>query len=226
MFAPFVLRTGKHGASAQALGKGRKVRSDDPALIEPGRSVGLLKIGDTRRDALRLFPPKPRVDQEYEYDNRANCGTQFNWVSLDPMRYGANMSIQFKDGLVSQIGSMLPVYHTAEGINVDSKPELLRRYFRSLRAYVLFGTASRAVGDRPLTFWVDWDKGISFSFAYDWRREERTIWEITVFDPKASLCPEGQTAAAPDWQELPPYTLEPSREMERRWVGGYGKKRR
>ncbi len=127
------------------------------------------------------------------------------------------MFIQFKDGLVSQIGSMLSKYHTAQGVTVNTRPEELRRHYKALRAYVLFPTESRATGQRPLTFWVDWEKGIAFCFATNRRLNKRVIWDIIVFDPKGSFCPEGQTAAPPDWQELPPYTLEPSIEMELRW---------
>jgi len=176
-----------------------------------------LNLGDTRQRALEIFPQKPRIDQEHKYSNVSTCGIQYEWVNLSKQDYGANVFIQFKDGLVSQIGSMISEYHTVGGITVNTRPEHVRLYFRALRAYVLFGTESRAVGQRPLTFWVDWEKGIPFSFAYDRRRKTRVIWEIIVFDPKASFCPQGQRSAPPDWQELAPYTLEPPKEMEVRW---------
>ncbi len=189
----------------------------DPFLIVPGRRIGPLKLNDTRQRALELFPTKPRVDQEYRYESHRSCGTQYRWVNLSTDDYGANMVMQFKDGVVSQIGSMLRKYHTCDGITVDSQPEDVLREYKGLRAYVLFGTASRAVGDRPLTYWVDWKKGIAFSFAYDRDHRCRSIWEIIVFRPKGVFCPEGQSTSSPDWWEIRPYTLEPPEELEERW---------
>jgi len=216
--APKALPPQSNGSASQGPHVGSLgARPKDPFLIVPGRRLGTLKLNDTRQRALELFPRKPQIDQEYRYESFCVCGTEYEWVNLSPDDYGANMFIQFKDGLVSQIGSMLRKYHTSGGITVDSQPEEVRRQYEGLRAYVLFGTASRAVGDRPLTYWVDWKKGIAFSFGYDRDRQRRSIDKIIVFKPKGVFCPEGETSTPPNWQEIPPYTLEPPRELEERW---------
>ena len=57
----------------------------DDSLIVPGQRLGSLKLGDTRKRALELFPRKGSLDQEYEYDVKTvrACGTQYRWVNME-----------------------------------------------------------------------------------------------------------------------------------------------
>lgn len=199
---------------------------DEPAtcdqwLIVPGQRIGLLKLGDSHEQAMALFPRKANIDEEFKYANCSRCGTEYHWLDLaDP---GQDIYIQFREGRVFQIATTDLRHHTEEGLKVRSTPHEVRHYYKDLKAYVLFGTASIANGDRPFVYWVEQQKGVAFQFYYDRRLHKRCLGGIIVFQPNGNFCPEGQTTTPPNWQELPPFTLEPPQEMENNWgekVGG------
>ncbi len=194
--------------------------AEDTRLVVPGYRIGPLRLGDSREHAMELFPRKPNIDEEYEYANYSRCGTQYHWLDLAPP--GQDIFIQFRDGRVFQITATDLRHYTREGLKVNSRPDDVRRYYKNLSAYVLFGTGSVANGDRPFVYWVDRQKGVAFEFYYNRDLQGRRLGGIIVFEPNGSFCPDGATTEPPNWQELAPYRLEPPREMELRWKeGGY-----
>lgn len=193
----------------------RLERSTQPWLILPGEQVGSLKLGDPPERAFELFPRKPNIDSEFTYSKSHPCGTEYHWLDLDHPQ-GGYLDIRYKDGKVFQIDTADFRCETREGLKVNSTPDDVRTYYSNLRAYVLFGTASRATGDRPLVFWLSAETGIAFVFGYNPELDDRGLAGISIFNPSGQFCPEGRTTDSPGWQELPPYSLEPKPEMERR----------
>lgn len=181
----------------------------DRALIQAGKSVGPLSLGDSKARALELFPFKADVDQEWTDD----CGTTFNWVQPTNKAGGVgdegNMVMRFKNGNLFQIESATTRFHTREGITIYASPERVHHAYKHLRAYVLRSAPIRALGDRPLIYWMDKSSGIAFAFAFDADRGRRYLYEIIVFVPDTELCPEDQTTDSPNWQEIAPYSIEP-----------------
>lgn len=168
-------------------------------IIEPGIGFGGLKITDTREKVYKLFPLKPKTDQEW----RDECGGMYSWVADS-----GNVDFSFVDGRLTQIESATTRFHTVNGVTTYDSPEKVRRYYKGLRAYVLLGPTSAALGDRPLVFWVAKDRGIAFEFAYDSKERDRYLYKIIVFKPHTKMCPEGKTTTPENWHELAPYSLE------------------
>jgi hypothetical protein len=177
-------------------------------LIEPGVSVGSLKLGDTRERVQELFPKKYE-DQEWEN----HCGTTFNWVDTENKIRGGNLFIRFKKGKIFQIDSATTRFHTAEDIAPLDSPEKVASAYRDLKAFTLLTAPVAALGDRPLIFWVDKKKGIAFTFAYYPAQHKRYLYQITVFVPGKTFCPQEETTDSPMWQEIRPYSLEPPAAM-------------
>jgi hypothetical protein len=177
-------------------------------VIDPGFALGSLKIGDDRDRVLEIFPKKAE-DQEWDDD----CGSTIDWVdTANPMGRG-DVFIRMKKGKVFQIESSTTRFHTAEDITIFDSPDKVRNVYKEMRAYVLLTQPSPALGDRPLVFWVDRKKGIAFAFAYDPSHHKRYVYKIIVFAPNKDFCPELEKTNSPKWQSIPPYSIEPSREL-------------
>jgi len=205
------LPSGSHtlhtGAMAVAPQESGSFTSSE-VLIEPGVSVGALKLGDSRERAQELFPKKYE-DQEWEN----HCGTTFNWVDTENKVRGGNLFIRFKKGKIFQIDSATTRFHTAEDITPLDSPEKIASAYRDMKAYTLLTAPVAALGDRPLIFWVDKKKGIAFTFAYYPAQHKRYLYQITVFVPGKTFCPQEETTDSPKWQEIRPYSLEPPAAM-------------
>jgi hypothetical protein len=176
-------------------------------LIEPGVRVGPLALGDTRWHAQELFPPKAGQSQEW----KDKCGTTFNWS--DGSDGVGNILVRVRNERVFQIESGSPRFHTPEGITLYDSPDKVRLHYKDLRAYVLLSSPIRALGDRPLVFWLSKKKGIAFAFAYYQREHKRYLYKIIVFRPNGTFCPEDATTESPNWHELAPYSLEPPDQL-------------
>jgi hypothetical protein len=186
--------------------------SDSPAitdiLIEAGKSVGPLKIGDTQDRALELFPKKAE-DQQWE----DSCGTTIDWVdTTNPMGRG-ELAIRVKKGRVFQIESSTTRFHTAEGITTFDEPRKVADAYKGMHAFVLLTQPSPSLGDRPLVFWVDKKRGIAFSFAFDPSRHQRYVYKVIVYEPGKEVCPELEKTTSPKWQQIRPYSVEPPPEL-------------
>ncbi|PYX95889.1 MAG: hypothetical protein DMG71_07795, partial [Acidobacteria bacterium] len=72
--------------------------------------MGALNLGDTRDRALKLFPFKPNVDQEFSQES--DCGTELLWVDTKNPNVG-NMFIRMRNNIVFQIDSATTRYRTA-----------------------------------------------------------------------------------------------------------------
>jgi len=172
-------------------------------LIEPGLSVGPLKLGDTRDHALQLFP---RKDEDQEWEDQ--CGKTLYWVDTDNRNGRGDLTIHLKKDKVFQIESSTTRFHTAEGITTFDSPEKIKNAYKDLDAYTLLTAPTAALGDRPLVFWLDKKNGVAFALAYYPAQRKRYVYKIIVFMPNKTFCPEGEKTDSPKWQQIPPYSLE------------------
>jgi hypothetical protein len=194
---------------AAALQDSNPTALSTQVTIEPGLSVGPLKLGDTRDRALELFPKK---DEDQEWNNR--CGTTLDWVDTTNPTGRGDLFIRLnKKGKVFQIESSTTRFHTAEGISTFDHGEKIANAFKDLHAFTLLTTPDPARGDRPLVFWIDKKKGIAFVFAYYPKERKRYLYKIIVFEPNKNFCPEEETTNSPKWQAIPSYALEPPAEL-------------
>jgi hypothetical protein len=190
--------------SAQSSG----MQSVMDTVIDPGASVGPLKLGDSRAHALELFPQKPE-DQAWDDP----CGQTLDWTDTsNPMGRG-ELLIRINKDRVFQIESATTRFKTAEGITTFSAPEDVRNVYKNLRAFVLLTPPVPALGDRPLVFWIDKKRGLAFAFAYDPSHRKRYVYKIIVFEPNKEFCPELEKTSSPKWQGLAPYSVEPPPEL-------------
>jgi glycosyltransferase involved in cell wall biosynthesis len=177
-------------------------------MIEPGLGVGPIKLGDTRDHALELFPKKAE-DQEWDDP----CGSTIDWVdTTNPIGRG-DLLIRHKKGKIFQIESSSTRFQTAEGITIFDSPEKVANAYREMRAWALLNPPSPALGSRPLVFWIDRKRGISFVLAYDPSHHKRYVYKIIVFEPNKDICPELEKVSSPKWQSIRPYATEPPIEL-------------
>ena len=194
--------------AARAATPPQDTTTSGQVAIEPGLSVGPLKLGDSRERALELFPKK---DEDQEWENR--CGTTLDWVdSTNPTGRG-DVLIRLKKGKVFQIESATTRFHTAEGITTFDAGDKVAEAYKDLRAYTLLSTPDPAHGSRPLVFWIDKKKGIAFVFAYYPKEHKRYLFKIIVFEPNKTFCPEEESITSSKWQSIPAYSLEPPPEL-------------
>jgi hypothetical protein len=177
--------------------------------IEPGQSLGALKIGDSQDRALELFPLKQDIDQQWE----DKCGAALDWVDSSNPNGRGDVIIHLKKGKVFQIESSSSRFHTAEGIATFDSPSTVRDHYKGLAAYTLLTPPAPNLGDRPLVFWVDKKKGIAFTLAFYPKEHKRYIYKIIVFVPGKDFCPEEETINSSKWQSIPPYSLEPPADL-------------
>jgi hypothetical protein len=176
--------------------------------IEPGLSIGPIKLGDTRARALELFPKK---DEDGEWDDK--CGSTIDWVDSANRTGHGDLLIRMKKGKVFQIESTTTRFQTGDGITIFDAPEKVAEAYKGMRAYVLLTPPVPALGDRPLIFWLDERKGVVFEFAYYPGQHKRYLYKIVVFLPNKTFCPEQETTGSPKWQGIPPYSLEPPADI-------------
>jgi len=186
--------------------------TEEPAflntMIEPGHSLGPLKLGDLLVRAQELFPKKD-IDQEWE----DACGSTIDWTdSANPVGHG-EVFIRLKKGKVFQIESSTTRFHTAEDITTFDSPEKVQKSYREMRAWVLLTPPSPALGSRPPVFWIDKKKGIAFELAYDAPHHKRYVYKVIVFEPNKMFCPEQETLNSVKWQAIDPYAVEPPKEL-------------
>lgn len=176
--------------------------------IEPGLSIGPVKLGDSRDRVLELFPKK---DEDQEWEN--SCGTTLDWVDAENPTGHGDLFIRLKKGKVFQIESATTRFHTAEGITTFDHADKVLAAYKDMRAYTLLTQPLPALGDRPLVFWIDKKKGIAFVFAYYPQEHKRYIYKIIVFEPNKTLCPEEEPPGSSKWQSIPQNALEPPIEL-------------
>jgi hypothetical protein len=201
------------GLAPKPKTRASKTVSAETGVINPGKSVGPLRLGDTRERTLELFPFKPHIDEEYSYDDPCPL-TEIHW--LDRELDAAGVFVYLKGGQVFQIESATPRFQTAEGITLDSSPEDVRRHYPELRAYVLLHSDAAVVGGRDLIFWVDRQKGIAFELYYNRHLRKRRVYKVIIFAPDTEYQPEGCVVPPQSWQELDPYALESPRNKPQR----------
>lgn len=176
--------------------------------IEPGLSVGPLKLGDSRERALEVFPKKPE-DQEWDDP----CGSTIDWVDTSNPNGRGDIFVRLKKGKVFQIESSTTRFTTAEGITTFYPPEKVASAYKDMRAWVLLTPPVASLGDRPLVFWIDRKRGIAFALAYDPPHHKRYVYKVIVFEPGKDICPELEKTSSPKWQSIRPYAVEPPIEL-------------
>src|ERR1700756_5110907 len=177
-------------------------------MIEPGHSMGPLKLGESLDRAQELFPKKD-IDQEWD----DACGSTIDWTdSNNPVGHG-EVFIRLKKGKVFQIESSTTRFRTAEDITTFDPPEKVERSYKDMHAWVLLTAPSPALGSRPPVFWIDKKKGIAFELAYDAQHHKRYVYKVIVFEPNRTFCPEQETVNSLKWQSIDAYRVEPPREL-------------
>jgi hypothetical protein len=177
-------------------------------MIEPGHSLGPLKLGDSLERAQELFPKKD-IDQEWEDP----CGSTIDWTdSSNPVGHG-EVFIRLKKGKVFQIESSTTRFHTAEDISTFDSPEKVEKSYKEMKAWVLLTPPSPALGSRPPVFWIDKKRGIAFELAYDAPHHKRYVYKVIVFEPNKMFCPEQETINSLKWQAIDAYSVEPPKEL-------------
>jgi hypothetical protein len=207
--APSVIH---HSTALAASSLAQTSITQDPTftntIIEPGVGLGPLKLGDSRDQALALFPKKD-IDQQWDDP----CGSTLDWVDVtNPVGRG-DVFIRLKKGKTFQIESSTTRFHTADGITTFDPAEKVAKSYKDMRAWVLLNPPSPSLGSRPLVFWIDKRKGIAFALAYDPSHHKRYVYKIIVFEPNKEFCPELEKTNSPKWQEIPPYSVEPPAEL-------------
>jgi hypothetical protein len=179
--------------------------STESRLIKAGESVGLLRLEDTREQALKLFPSKPNMDLVEE----TGLGTTYAWVDQENGKVSrGNVFVHLKGDRVFQIDSATTRFQTLEGITIYATPEQVRKHYKHLRAYVLSNSSSMATGERPLVYWVDSDKGIAFAFAYYPEHRVWYVYHIIVFAPHSEVHPLDEPDDPSEKRELAPYSFK------------------
>lgn len=169
----------------------------DSHLITPGVGVGKLRLGDSLSRVQAFFSQEKGESQ--------GCGVAFRTVVRSQPE--GNLTAYVEDGNVFQIDSGTPRYHTAKGVKAYDDPQRVKAHYKNLRAYADDYT-SMALGDRPVIYWVDEERGIAFEFAYYREEHQRYLYSIIVFQPKGLFCPEGERSEPSHWHKLLPYSLE------------------
>ncbi len=143
----------------------------------------------------------------HETGESQGCGLGFTKVIRSKPEGDLTALVHEKEG-VFQIEVGAPLYHTAEGVSAYDKPEKVRIHFKHVRAYS-DDITSMALGDRPVIYWVDVERGVAFEFAYYREEHRRYLYSIIVFRPKGLFCPGGEKVDPTQWHEILPYSLEP-----------------
>jgi len=177
-------------------------------IIEPGHSLGPLKLGDSLDRAQELFPKKD-IDQEWD----DACGSTIDWTDSNNPEGHGEVFIRLKKGKIFQIESSTTRFHTADDITTFDPPEKVEKSYKDMRAWVLLTAPSPAMGSRPPVFWIDKKKGIAFELAYDTPHRKRYVYKVIVFEPNKTFCPEQETVNSLKWQAIDAYRVEPPREL-------------
>jgi glycosyltransferase involved in cell wall biosynthesis len=177
-------------------------------MIEPGHSMGPLKLGDSMDRAQELFPKKD-IDQEWD----DACGSTIDWTDSNNPEGHGEIFIRLKKGKVFQIESSTTRFRTSEDITTFDPPEKVEKSYKDMRAWVLLTAPSPALGSRPPVFWIDKKKGIAFELAYDAPHRKRYVYKVIVFEPNKTFCPEQETVNSLKWQSIDAYRVEPPREL-------------
>ena len=196
-------------SNMQEQGTSPSISLSGDTTIEPGLSVGPLKLGDTRQRALELFPKK---DEDQEWTDA--CGSTLDWVDSSNRTGRGDLFIRLnKKGKIFQIESSTTRFQTAEGITTFDHGDKVASAYKNLTAYTLLTPPVPALGDRPLVFWIDKKRGIAFVFAYYPKEHKRYLYKTIVFEPNKTFCPEEETTGSSKWQSIRAYSLEPPAEL-------------
>ena len=113
-----------------------------------------MKLGDSRPQALALFPKKD-IDQQWDDP----CGTTLDWVDVtNPMGRG-EVFIRLKKGKIFQIESSTTRFHTADGVTVFDPTEKVAAAYKDMRAWVLLNPPSPSLGFATAGFLDRQEKG-------------------------------------------------------------------
>lgn len=180
------------------------------SLIVPGRSVGPVRLGDSRDVVLRHFPLKADMDSEYEW---TKLRTEIRWLDVKDSRVKGFISFSIRDGRVFQIQVATNRFETGEGIAVSSSPEEVKRRYGKLKAFALMNSGGKEIGGRDLIYWVSESRGVAFEFAFFADAHTRLVSKIIIFEPGTLFLPGGSVLPPRKWIELRPFSLTPTDGM-------------
>lgn len=183
-------------------------KQDSNNFIMAGKSVGKIKIGDTKDQVFKLYPKLKRGD----YSQTKECPV----VQMElPNAVRAN----FQNGRVSYLlvdanygGIML---ETAEKIKSGSTPQMVKKYYpKASKAFTKLSYTFTSTGYAPLLYWVDFDSGIAFEFYTD-STKGRLVNKIHIFAPNGKMLFGGNSCDEDDedLRELPPFAIKVPEKM-------------
>lgn len=207
------------------VGKSVSLNEVSPASsyqIVPGRSVGPVKLGDTREHAQQVFGAVfgNKHYEEYTFKYSKPCWpqvccegvTEMHWLDFGDRQSDIQMQngvyVYSSKGTVIQIIVATHRYATSDGITTSSSTDEIRRRYPNLQSFARVGFHSEAVGGRDTVFWDDPNGGIAFEFWYDRRSRQRYLEAIIVHEQGAQLLPQGCMESPSEWQQMKPYALE------------------
>ena len=164
----------------QEQGTSPSISLSGDTTIEPGLSVGPLKLGDTRQRALELFPKK---DEDQEWTDA--CGSTLDWVDSSNRTGRGDLFIRLnkrRAKILPRLSPPPPASRLPKALHTtfDHGDEVASAY-KNLTAYTLLTPPVPALGDRPLVFWIDKKRGIAFVFAYYPKEHKRYLYKTIVF---------------------------------------------
>src|SRR5438270_1610361 len=89
------------------------VESNVTTSIQPGQSVGPLRLGDSREKALKIFG-KPVDDYSYGASDDSCRDAEMHWPDVEMDRDG--LFVYLRKGSIISIAAATPRYATADGI--------------------------------------------------------------------------------------------------------------
>ncbi len=172
-------------------------------IILPGASLGSIHLGDSEKQVQAHFRLKPNVDEQM---TREGCGakvTEIHWLDLEFRHNG--VWFYLRDGVIFQIRSSTPRFHTKRGITADSTADVVRRTYPNLSAFRLVNSGNQATGWKDHVYWVDKRSGIAFEFYYNEHSSQWRVLSVFIFKPEVEFLPTGCISPPQKWKQIPPY---------------------
>lgn len=175
------------------------------SFIEPGGSVGLLRLGESQ-DIVETVSPL-RLTKEYEAAGpKCVPRTEMTWSGDDA---GGYVTAYLRNGSVFQIESATPRFRTAEGITMNSTPSSVKAHYKQLlESYVLDPSGDQRFGYRDFIYWASRQEGIAFELAYSPKTRHRFVSKVIVFVPGTEFFPAGCVAPTQHFLQEAAYYLD------------------
>jgi hypothetical protein len=214
--------------SGQAIGSKPARTKTFSGVAIPGKSVGELKLGDTRERFWQLFPKKG-TDEQYDYPGLAGCPEGYGDAHWLPPKFDDNGIFVYSiNDKIVQIADHSPQFPTTKGIRpamvrtpLESSPQAVRQAYPGIdKTLVILDSGAKVVGGRDLVFWVDTKSGIAFEFQYFANRNRRFLAAIYIFEAGAKFIPQACVSEPQTLREIKLFSLEPPATFKRGHING------